>query len=152
MTPVLERLTPAALEALVAVERAGQAHPWSETALADALSSPAYELWGAYAPGAPAELLGYAALYRLPFEAELQAITVATGARRRGLARCLVERLLARASDWRSERLLLEVRASNAAALALYAAMGFREDGRRPNYYPAGSGGRETAVLMSRPL
>ncbi|KXS39739.1 MAG: ribosomal-protein-alanine N-acetyltransferase [Halomonadaceae bacterium T82-2] len=149
---VLERLTPAAREALVAVERAGQAHPWSEAALADALASSAYELWGAYDSATGTELLGYAALYRLPFEAELQAITVAPGARRRGIARLLIERLLVRAAAWRSERLLLEVRASNAAALALYAAMGFREDGRRPNYYPAEAGRREAAVLMSRPL
>jgi [ribosomal protein S18]-alanine N-acetyltransferase len=42
----------------------------------------------------------------------------------------------------------LEVRAGNAAALALYAAEGFGETARRPGYY----GGREDAVLMEKPL
>jgi ribosomal-protein-alanine N-acetyltransferase len=42
---------------------------------------------------------------------------------------------------------LLEVRADNCGALALYSGHGFREVGRRRRYYPDGS----DAVLMERP-
>ncbi|SFU60011.1 GNAT family N-acetyltransferase [Halomonas korlensis] len=99
-------------------------------------------------------LIGYAAVARLPFEAELQAIRVAESHRRQGVARCLLEAVVAQARGWECERLLLEVRAGNAAALTLYRRLGFVQDGRRRRYYPPQGAGaaREDAVLMSLPL
>ncbi|MBZ9558183.1 MULTISPECIES: ribosomal protein S18-alanine N-acetyltransferase [unclassified Modicisalibacter] len=150
MSDALRRLTPDDLAALVALESAGQPHPWREATLAAALADPGYELWGVVDD--TQTLIGYAALSRLPFDAELQAITVAPAARRRGIASRLLERVLARAAGWGSERLLLEVRESNLAARSLYAALGFGVDGRRRGYYPLPDGGSEAAVLMSRAL
>jgi ribosomal-protein-alanine N-acetyltransferase len=49
------------------------------------------------------------------------------------------------------QRCELEVRASNAAAIALYSALGFGRDGERPGYYP-GEDAREDAMLMSLEL
>jgi ribosomal-protein-alanine N-acetyltransferase len=43
---------------------------------------------------------------------------------------------------------LLEVRPSNARALAVYERYGFARIGLRKNYYPAGIGGREDAIVM----
>ena len=48
-------------------------------------------------------------------------------------------------------RLLLEVRAGNAAAIGLYRKYGFIETGRRKNYYPLPEGGYEDAILMEKP-
>ncbi|MCI4054270.1 hypothetical protein MM710_39410, partial [Klebsiella pneumoniae] len=48
------------------------------------------------------------------------------------------------------QRLLLEVRAGNTAAQALYAAHGFSIAGRRKNYYRATDGQTEDAVLMEK--
>jgi ribosomal-protein-alanine N-acetyltransferase len=50
--------------------------------------------------------------------------------------------------------MFLEVRASNAAAIALYAAEGFSRVARRERYYPAdpATGVREDALVMRRPL
>ena len=45
----------------------------------------------------------------------------------------------------------LEVRASNAAAIALYDTTGFNEIGRRRNYYPIAVG-REDAIVMAKEL
>jgi len=45
----------------------------------------------------------------------------------------------------------LEVRPSNAAAIALYHSEGFNEIGRRPRYYPAVIG-REDALVMAMEL
>lgn len=148
MSDALRRLEPGDLAPLIALERAGQPHPWRETSLAAALEDPGYEVWGLVDEARA--LLGYAALSRLPFDAELQAITVAPGARRRGVARTLLKRLFERAADWGSERLLLEVRDSNVPARSLYEALGFRVDGFRRDYYPMPGGGSEAAVLMSR--
>ncbi|RUR52784.1 ribosomal protein S18-alanine N-acetyltransferase [Vreelandella populi] len=99
-------------------------------------------------------LIGYAVLVRLPFDAELQAIGVLPACRHQGVGRELIHAVLAKASDWQSERVLLEVRASNGAAIGLYQRLGFSQDGQRKNYYPAvqGATGREDALLMSRAL
>ncbi|MDV6318046.1 ribosomal protein S18-alanine N-acetyltransferase [Chromohalobacter sp. HP20-39] len=152
MTMRLERLAVAHLDAVEALEEAGQVHPWRRATLARALVDDTLEAWGAWRD---ATLLGHAVLAWLPFEAELQAITVAPHARRQGVAGMLLAHLVTRARQGGAERLLLEVRESNAPALSLYRQYGFGEDGRRRGYYPPAEtrgGEREAAVLMSRPL
>ncbi|MFM9269276.1 ribosomal protein S18-alanine N-acetyltransferase [Halomonas elongata] len=139
-----------ALAALVELERVYQAYPLSAARLKAALADGADVVFGLEEDG---ELLGYAILSRLPFDAELQAILVARHARRRGLAVALMEAVIDQAKAWKSERLLLEVREANAPAITLYRRMGFAEDGRRRDYYPSLDGaGREDALLMSRRL
>ena len=70
---------------------------------------------------------------------------------RQGLGGLLLAAALRAAVAAGAGRCLLEVRASNRAALALYRRQGFTEDGVRKNYYPAGAG-REDALLMSKEL
>lgn len=82
---------------------------------------------------------------------EIQNVIADPGYRRRGLARHVLSEVLAQLRAEGAERCLLEVRASNAPAIALYRRCGFVEDGRRRNYYPLGSG-REDALLMSLQL
>lgn len=146
LVPRPELLRPADLPALVALELAGQPHPWAEGALRQAFEDHRAQLWGVREG---AGLLGYAVVYQLPFEAELQAITVAPQARRRGIARALLAGVIVQARQWGSERLLLEVRESNQAARRLYDQAGFGLDGRRRGYYCLGAGRREDALLMS---
>ena len=55
------------------------------------------------------------------------------------------------ARQHRAARVFLEVRPSNAAAIALYHSEGFNEIGRRPRYYPAVTG-REDALVMAMEL
>ncbi|MFN2410775.1 MAG: ribosomal protein S18-alanine N-acetyltransferase [Halomonas sp.] len=100
------------------------------------------------------QLIGYALLARLPFDAELQAIGVRPEQRGQGVGDQLLKAVLAVAARWKSERVLLEVRESNAAAIRLYKSAGFQQDGYRRDYYPAaeGAAGRESALLMSRPV
>jgi len=80
--------------------------------------------------------------------AELQRIAVSPEVRRRGRATALLEAVVDRARAGRADRLLLEVRETNEAALAFYAANGFVEVDRRPRYYRDGA----TAVVMRRSL
>ncbi len=68
-------------------------------------------------------------------EWELENIVVEAGARRQGLAAGLIGELLKRAKKRGAEAVLLEVRASNAAARRLYQSCGFVEAGLRPGYY-----------------
>jgi ribosomal-protein-alanine N-acetyltransferase len=80
--------------------------------------------------------------------AELQRIAVAEDRRRRGLAGALLDAVVALAVDSGADRLLLEVREDNAAALGFYATHGFVEVDRRRRYYRDGG----TAVVLRRPL
>lgn len=173
------RLSAADLPALTALE---EAHGWpmggSEARLKATLADPAVAVFGLRERDASAggerlveRLVAYAAVARLPFEAELQAILVDASCRGRGVAGRLLAAVVAQACDWGSERLLLEVRAGNAAAIALYRRAGFQEDGLRRGYYPplpgtgqasettpprqtgaVGGAVREDALLMSLAL
>ncbi len=73
-------------------------------------------------------------------EAEVLNIAVAAEFLRRGVGRALLAQAAART-------LHLEVRASNAGAIAFYRALGFTESGRRRAYY---RDPLEDAMLMSR--
>jgi ribosomal protein S18 acetylase RimI-like enzyme len=83
-------------------------------------------------------IVGMASARLLVDEVHVIRLAVDETARRRGIGRALLDGLV----DWARAReasgVLLEVRASNAAAQALYVAAGFVADGRRPGYYPDG--------------
>ena len=136
--------------ALLALEARAQSGA-SQALLTEALVDDAGCVMGCWQAG---ELIGYALLARLPFDAELQAIGVLPERRGEGIGGELFGAVLAVAADWQSERILLEVRESNASARALYASAGFQQDGMRRDYYPAaeGAAGRESALLMSRSI
>lgn len=94
-------------------------------------------------------ILGFLVAQHLPPEWELENLVVAPHARRKGLAKRLLNALLAAAKKRDSTALFLEVRDSNAAARALYEKAGFRQVGRRYSYYTSPS---EDAVLYRRTL
>ena len=66
--------------------------------------------------------------------------------RREGIASTLLAHLFERA-DSAGEQYTLEVRTSNAAAIALYEQFGFRPSGTRPRYYTDTG---EDALIMWR--
>ena len=79
-------------------------------------------------------LAGFLVARGVQSEWELENIVVAAGVRRRGLAKRLLEDLLARIRR-AGGSVFLEVRESNTAARSLYEKAGFREAGRRKSYY-----------------
>lgn len=84
-------------------------------------------------------LLGFASVLMAGDVADLTRIVVTPGHRRRGLGTALLEACLAVARDRGADRLLLEVAAPNAAALAMYAAHDFHLISVRSGYYHDGS-------------
>lgn len=102
-----------------------------------------------YAAAADGEICGYGGFSLAADEAEILTVAVAPPYRRRGIARALMERMLADAAAQGGAVMYLDVRASNEAARALYEALGFAETGVRRNYYTRP---REDAVLMKRAL
>lgn len=83
-------------------------------------------------------VVGFAGAFVLPPDADVQTIAVDPGLQRRGLGERLLRALVDQAREAGSRQLLLEVRADNAAALALYARLGFERISRRSRYYPDG--------------
>ena len=130
--PILRPLTAADLPALAALEGACFSHPWTERQLAADLENDLLTHLGAVSP--EGALLGYAEVRAVLDEGTLERIAVAPAARRRGIGEALLARLV-REGRGRLAFLTLEVRAGNAPAIGLYEKLGFREVGRRKNYY-----------------
>ncbi|MWJ18141.1 bifunctional ribosomal protein alanine acetyltransferase/tRNA (adenosine(37)-N6)-threonylcarbamoyltransferase complex transferase subunit TsaD [Clavibacter michiganensis subsp. michiganensis] len=82
-------------------------------------------------------ILGYAGLScpRGAHAADVQTIAVADGSRGRGIGRALLTRLVAEAHVRGAREVLLEVRADNPVAQALYSSLGFEAIAVRPHYY-----------------
>ncbi|HYQ17491.1 MAG TPA: ribosomal protein S18-alanine N-acetyltransferase [Polyangiaceae bacterium] len=95
------------------------------------------------------QICGFLLAWRAADELHLTDLGVTERSRRRGVARALVEELRAEGARSEACAIFLEVRESNAAALRLYATLGFRELDRRAHYY-ADTG--EDAVLMQLEL
>lgn len=81
--------------------------------------------------------------------AELESVVVAIGVRRAGIGRALCSAVLAWCRSQGASEVVLEVRAASAAAIALYANLGFTHTGRRPRYYHHPD---DDAILMRLPL
>jgi len=124
------------------LEEAEFSAPWTEPMLRRALGE---ENKYFYAAMAGEFLAGYIGSQLLFGELEIFNVLVEESFRSRGIGRKLVERLISDARALGAQRITLEVRASNASAIALYEKQGFAEVGRRKNYYQKP---REDAVLM----
>jgi [ribosomal protein S18]-alanine N-acetyltransferase len=140
--------------AMVAIERASFSDPWTPDAIAATLRFEhmrvlvAEEQGGAGGDGA-ARPLGYVVAMVAGPEAEVADLAVTPSARRRGIGRALIDRLL---SDLEREgvfAVFLEVRESNRAARALYESRAFHGIGRRRGYYRFPP---EDALLLKREL
>ncbi len=130
---------------IVCLERVCFSDPWSEEAFFSSLEAP--YLYG-YAVRENGEILGYALLSVLFEEAELLNIAVAPEARGKGTGSELLKRLLFDAKTLGAEKVFLEVRVSNLAALALYRKFGFKDGYVRKKYYEDG----EDALVMMAEL
>lgn len=93
-------------------------------------------------------IAGYAGLYAVPPDAEVQTLAVAPRARGTGLGERLLACLVAAARRRGCTRMFLEVRADNAPARRQYERCGFEAGGTRRDYYGPGS----DAVVMRRRL
>lgn len=120
--------------------------PWSAAALAEIFSLP-----GTLAMGVEtdADLRAFISIQIVGDEGDIQTLAVQPASRRQGLA----SKLLLRSHDVLGQRgvkrIMLDVAEDNHAARALYSALGYRMDGKRPGYYRRGPKSRIDAVLMS---
>ncbi len=137
------------LPQVMAIERRSFPTPWSLAMFVLELSKPSGVCLAAVDRRAAGRrdgaIIGYLICSRYDRVWHLMNIAVDPGARRSGLATLLLEQMLERAGA--DSPYTLEVRTSNAPAIALYERFGFRPAGTRPRYY-ADTG--EDALIMWR--
>jgi len=133
---------------LAALHGDGAEGAWTAETFAGLLLLPGTFGYIAAARGAPQGFV----LARVAAEAEILTISVVRGSRRRGLGDRLMRLAAGEAAGRGAARMFLEVAEDNAAALALYRALGFAEAGRRPGYYGKPGKPRTDALLMSLAL
>jgi ribosomal-protein-alanine N-acetyltransferase len=131
------------LDWVMAQEARLHAFPWTRQNFTDSLDS-GHSCHLVYDGASP---VAYAVVFRVLDEAHLLNLSVASSEQGRGLGRRLLEFLMDEARRNDDRQYFLEVRPSNARALALYRHAGFVEIGRRTGYYPS-PGGREDALVM----
>ena len=130
------------LPQVIAIERRAFPTPWSLAMFVLELSKPSGVCLAAVIDR---RLAGYLICARYADVMHLMNIAVDPAARRRGIATALLEQMIERAGPEQSYT--LEVRPSNAGAIALYERFGFRSAGTRRRYYRDTG---EDAVIMWR--
>ncbi len=128
--------------AVAEIERRSFPSPWEASVLANWLGSVHTRTWQAKSDGV---LVGYLLLLLLGDEAEILRLAVLPEFRGQGIGSRLLQAALVSSQSHGLHRIFLEVRKSNAAALALYRKHGFVLGGLRPSYY---SDGEDAWILV----
>jgi ribosomal-protein-alanine N-acetyltransferase len=142
----LRRMAEADLDAVLAIDAVTPPPFWGREAFLHELELPTSRPGVLVDPAG--RVIGFLVWWQILDEAHLQNVALSEAARRRGHGRWLVRAMLAGSARAGARRAFLEVRPDNGPARALYAALGFREVGRRRRYYADGA----DALLLSRPV
>lgn len=120
--------------------------PWSENSLASELTN-ALSLW--LVAEEDGRVAGYIGSQTVCEESDMMNVAVHPDFRRRGIGEALVKALETELRARGSHCLTLEVRTSNAPAIALYEKLGFSQAGLRKNYY---RDPKEDALILRKEL
>ena len=126
---------------------ASSPYPWPDAVIVNDMSESSavgISYLGAFSVGREPRLLGYATLGQEADAGLLMALFVHQAHRRLGIASQLLTAVLSCAAYLEFPRLILRVRESNSAAIALYERMSFIRRGTCRRYYSDG----EDAILM----
>ena len=138
----IRRLTYADLPQVIAIERRAFPTPWSLAMFVLELSKPGGECLAVRRDGT---LTGYVICSRYEDAWHIMNVAVDPRERRQGIATALLDELIGRLGE--DARMTLEVRPSNAGAIALYERFGFLGAGTRRRYYQDNG---EDALIMWR--
>lgn len=128
----IERMQECHVADIVELEKLCFSDPWSENSIRYELTNP-LSLW--LVAVEDDRVIGYIGSQTVLGEADMMNLAVRQEYRRHGVAEKLVLELVDALKKNGSHILMLEVRVSNAPAIALYEKLGFYQVGRRPNYY-----------------
>jgi ribosomal-protein-alanine N-acetyltransferase len=148
----MERATAQDLDRILTIEQASFSTPWTRKMFEVELGqNPFGRLYVARPSGDQGDrsFIGYVCFWVVFEEFRLMTLAVEPAARRRGYGRALLRHAMALGRAQGATKALLEVRASNAAALQMYGQEGFRQAAVRTRYY---ANPVEDAILMEREL
>ncbi len=137
-------MTAAHTDQIAQLEKVCFSDPWSEKSIASELTNP-LSLWLVALD--EDKVVGYIGSQSVLDGADMMNIAVDPAYRNQGIAMRLITQLITQLKEKGVICLALEVRASNAAAIALYKKLGFQTVGRRPNYY---RNPKEDAIIMRK--
>ena len=141
---ILKTMNAAHVAQIAALEKICFSDPWSERSIASELDNK-LAFWLVATDGET--VAGYIGSQTVMEETDMMNVAVHPDFRRQGIAEALVSGLVEHLKAMGSHCLTLEVRASNAPAIALYEKLGFAEIGRRKNYY---RNPREDALILRK--
>jgi ribosomal-protein-alanine N-acetyltransferase len=95
---------------------------------------------------------GFVVVRAVAGEAEILSLGVSPASRRRGLGAALIRAACQHAEEFTVVEVFLEVSVENVAARAVYDRLGFREVGRRTDYYEDAVGAARDALVLRRAL
>jgi ribosomal-protein-alanine N-acetyltransferase len=127
--------TPADVPAIVAIERAAFADPWSARMFTVCMHSGVHMVLVAERGEGQGAVVGFVVIQIVSADAEVLDIAVADNERGQGVGRILLDAALEQCARLGGVAVTLEVRESNVAARALYASRQFHIVGRRRRYY-----------------
>lgn len=114
------------------IEREVYTDPWTEAAFREALNLPHYLFLKAVEGD---ELAGYCGIQQSFEIADIAKVTVVPKMRGKGVGFRMLRELMEQGRRRGVERYTLEVRSSNARAIALYRKLGFEQEGVRKGFY-----------------
>ena len=139
---MIREMTMDDLDSVVEIEKECFSVPWSKQGFVDALQkNNAYYIVAV----ADDRVVGYCGAYGVCDEADINQVAVTEAYRRGGIGEQMVRQLLDGLIQRGYLYTTLEVRRSNAAAVALYEKLGFVSEGIRKNFYEKPT---EDAVIM----
>jgi ribosomal-protein-alanine N-acetyltransferase len=136
------------IPAIHKIETKNYNFPWGEQIFKDCLNVSNYNCWICEELDV---IIGYSVVSMAAGEAHIMNICVDSQLQKQGVGAKLLENIIKRSGE-KIERIFLEVRPSNLAAIALYSKRGFNEIGVRKGYYPAIDGDREDAIMFALDL
>lgn len=150
MTPHIRPMAESDLEAVIALAESTPGAPhWPSGEYPKILAQVQTGKGAAFVALVDRQLIGFAVGRLIVDIGQIESIVVDSAFRRRGIGVALLEAVLGWAREHGVRRIELEVRESNTAAIALYKANGFEQEGVRRSYYSAPA---EDALLMSLSL
>jgi len=137
------KMEPRHIPAILQVEQECFHSPWSEKMFSEEISGKFSHYYVAEVGGCAVAYMG---MWALSGEGHITNIAVAKAYRRQGIAKALLNRFIEIAKEENLEFMTLEVRTSNAPAIALYKSFGFEQVGVRKKYYD----NSEDALLLTK--
>lgn len=144
---VIRRAVSSDLEVIARLEIETSSHPWSKESLLHDISESDIAI--VVVAEEDEEILGYADVWNIAGEGQLNNIAVFSRARGRHIGQALMETLFDILNQVGSVEMSLEVRKSNIVARTMYEKLGFISLGIRPGYYEDNN---EDAIIYRKEL